>query len=733
MNEFEKQSFEAKLKRYRLSQIEYDRICDLLKRKPNDTEWALFSALWSEHCSYKSSKIHLRKFSYRNKRTPLSDGENAGLVDLGHGEKIIFKMESHNHPSFIEPYQGAATGVGGILRDIFTMGARPIALANYLCFGDLSAPRMKDIVKGVVSGIAGYGNCVGVPMLTGATHFSEKYNQNVLVNAMAVGLITDDMQLALSRAQGPGNLVVYVGAKTGRDGVHGASMASESFGQSGGSDKKEMAAKKVNVQIGDPFLEKLLIESCLEVLDKKLVVAMQDMGAAGLISSSFEMASKGQVGMEMVLDQVPLRDQNMVPEEILLSESQERMLLVIEPKNLKALQDVFHRWGLDAVSIGRIIPERKMKIQWRGEWLTEIDPDLLTENAPRYERKFSSGALNFDFKKEVLKSGTKTTNSNLKKNFQGHPDLLPKSFIYDQYDQRVGAATASDCSESVGVFVLPKTKRALFVALGCRPHLMKISSRFGAMDALLQPYLQMALKGGEGLAVTDCLNFGNPEKLDIMTEFVTSVEAIAAGAEILDMPVISGNVSFYNETKSENIISTPAVGLVGLGPDVNLHRLPSDYFNQAGLRVFHIDMSEMSFDDVGFAGELNFPRWKKAAVFLRKMAPKLASAHLVGRLGLLNSLMRMTEKGVGFVGNQKAAELVQKFGSKSYLYQAVVAVRGELPIEFESLAETFGAQIFEIGQTEDEKFHVHDVKLNGLSQYHQSRRKELGGLLEVLA
>lgn len=328
----------ATLKRYRLSEDEYKRINGLLGRPPEGVEWALFSALWSEHCSYKSSRIHLKKFAFKSPRVLQSFGENAGVIDLGQGEKVAFKMESHNHPSFIEPYQGAATGVGGILRDIFTMGARPIALANYLCFGEPKAPRMAQLVGGVVSGISGYGNCVGVPTVTGQTEFHKSYNNNILVNAMAVGLFEPEDPVVTSAPKGVGNWVVYVGAKTGRDGVHGASMASESFAENS-------ASKRPTVQIGDPFYEKLLIESCLEVMKKNLVVAIQDMGAAGLTSSSFEMAAKGGVGLRMHLDQVPLRDSSVGPEEILLSESQERMLLICEPGKYEELQKVFHRWG----------------------------------------------------------------------------------------------------------------------------------------------------------------------------------------------------------------------------------------------------------------------------------------------------------------------------------------------------------------------------------------------------
>lgn len=539
-------SLEDKLKKYRLNHSEYELMKSLLKREPLDIEWPLFSALWSEHCSYKSSKVHLRKFSYRNKSTPELNGENAGVVDLGEGEKIIFKMESHNHPSFIEPFQGAATGVGGILRDIFTMGARPMALSHYLCFGELKADRMPSLVDGVVAGISHYGNCVGVPMLTGSVHFHESYNKNILANVMAVGVLSKaNNKMSLSEARGAGNHVVYVGAKTGTDGVHGASMASESF------DPKKKTAK-TQVQIGDPFYEKLLIEACLEVLGHDLVVAMQDMGAAGLTSSSFEMSAKGQCGLSLNLSKVPLRVQGMTPEDILLSESQERMLLICEPEKFSKLQSIFHRWGLEAQVIGEVLPEKKIKLIWNNETLTEINPDLLVEHAPRYERRF-----------ERLESIEKKS-----------VQILPErnedpEWIISQFDQRVGGQTIMDCRSTLGFFKLPDTQRGLFIAQGARPHMFAQNTVLGALDAYFEPFMKIAFKGGKPLALTDCLNFANPEKVEVMSDFVAAVDLLSLCAIKGDTPVISGNVSFYNETAERGILPTPAVGMVGLRNDLN--------------------------------------------------------------------------------------------------------------------------------------------------------------------
>lgn len=551
-------ALEEKLKFYRLTPEEYQKAKNNLGRDLNEIEWCLFSALWSEHCSYKSSKVHLRKFNYRNASTPNMDGENAGLVDLGFEEKIIFKMESHNHPSFIEPVQGAATGVGGILRDIFTMGARPIALANYLCFGESTADRMNDIEKGVVHGISMYGNCVGVPMLTGKTQKHSKYNTNVLVNAMAVGYLGPQAKLATAQAAGVGNYVVYVGAQTGRDGIHGASMASASFDQ-------DSESKKPTIQIGDPFFEKLLIESCLEVLEKNLVVAMQDMGAAGLTSSSFEMAFNGKCGFDLQLDQVPLRDPTLTPEEILLSESQERMLLIVKPENLSALKEVFHRWNLESQIIGTVIEKPVIRLKWKNQLLTEVNPAHIVDQAPRYERPFEKWHHGYQVQSRDLLQ--KSEKKQIPKVIQAEKNPTYE-WIYKQFDQRVGCRTAQDCSAPIGFVQLDSSKRGLAIGLGCRVPVMEMDAFIGGLDAIYYPAFQMALQGAKPMAATDCLNFGNPQKVKIMSEFVASVEAIALASQKLDAPVISGNVSFYNETNDQNIVSTPAVGVVGLRSSV---------------------------------------------------------------------------------------------------------------------------------------------------------------------
>lgn len=641
------EDFQKKLKHYRISAAEYERITELLGREPQGVEWAIFSALWSEHCSYKSSRVHLKKFAKTLTSSVLqSQGENAGIIDLGLGEKVVFKMESHNHPSFIEPYQGAATGVGGILRDIFTMGARPLASADFLCFGEPKAERMKVLVDGVVRGIGGYGNSVGVPTVTGATHFDESYNKNILVNAMNVGLVLEGEPIALSGAKGPGNDVVYVGAKTGKDGVHGAAMASESFGENN-------EAKKPNVQIGDPFFEKLLIESCLEVIGQNLVVSIQDMGAAGLTSSSFEMSAKGGLGFDMELDKVPIRDSSIVPEEILLSESQERMLLICEPAKFAAIEKIFARWGLEAVRIGKVRSDKTIRLLWRGETLTEIDPSLVVDNSPEYQRPYTpwtaknrQGDLSSTgFEAEgIAASEMKNRISGVLQERLGTATWGSREDIYHQYDQRVGAKTARGAENETALLRLPHSGRGLFVAVGCRPRWMKRDAWIGASDAVVYPALKMAIKGGRPVGVTDCLNFGNPERPEIMSEFVASVEAIRDTSMALKIPVISGNVSFYNETQGRGITSTPAVGLVGIRDGVS--DVPQDYFRQTGSALVRVKFPQVQVNSenaLGFRGQLDPAQMSRVLDLCQGWTQRyqILSSMTVGDGGWLWTLLKM--------------------------------------------------------------------------------------------
>jgi phosphoribosylformylglycinamidine synthase II len=682
-----KDELDQKLAKYRLNEAEYDLICKQLGRPPQGVEWALYSALWSEHCSYKSSRIHLKNLFRDGPRVKQAFGENAGVIDLDEGERIAFKIESHNHPSFIEPYQGAATGVGGILRDIFTMGARPIALANYVCFGDSKAARMSQLVDGVVRGIGGYGNCVGVATLTGQTEYHGSYNENILVNAMAVGLFRPGEKIHLSKASGPGNHIVYVGAKTGRDGIHGASMASESFAE--GSDKK-----RPTVQIGDPFYEKLLIEACLEVMEKDLVVAIQDMGAAGLTSSSFEMAAKGGVGFDLHLDRVPLRDSSMEPEDILLSESQERMLLIAEPSKLEAIQAVFARWDLDAVSIGTVTPAKSgtlVRLLWHGDVLTSIDPRLLTDHAPAYERPFQQWKSRV--RREAVTESEVKLASALPQVLGGGLGVHRK-FIYEQYDQRVGAATVWGCDKPIGVHRLKDSGRYLGMVLGCRPTLMRQDAWVGGFDAIFEPALQLSLRGFEPLAVTDCLNFGNPENQEVMTEFVASLDGLNTAAKLLKTPIISGNVSFYNESRAgaqkRNITSTPSTGIVGLRAAGDL---PQTLFDGSTLDLYLVEspwLTTRAFWSEGLSAEsrreasspsetfvaapLNLVGLGQFQSHLRNDARTgvFSVARVVGKFGVLGAVLRMMPEASG-----AADVVVADFGSwdQDPLYAVLVGVR----------------------------------------------------------
>ncbi len=640
---------QEKLSKYGLSFEEYE----LMKlqlgkdsgkgsgKEPNQVEWAVYSALWSEHCSYKSSKVHLKKFAcQKDEKTDLFD-EGAGVVDLGQGEKITFKMESHNHPSFIEPFQGAATGVGGILRDIFSMGARPIGLANYLCFGDPKADRMSDLVDGVVRGLTHYGNCVGVPTLQGQTHFHEKYNGNILVNAFALGLIAKPEKLMTSIPQKSGLDILYAGAKTGRDGVHGASMASQSFDDDG-------PAQKTTVQIGDPYYEKCLIEACLEVMNAGLIHAVQDMGAAGVTSSSFEMAAKSGFGLDIHLDKVPLRDQTMGPEEILLSESQERMLFMVEPENVKAIQKIFAKWDLDAEVLGTVTDHQKVRLFFKNELLSEIDPHKLTEEAPAYNRPFDAFET-----KAFDKSSEFGSTKKLDEVYSQLP-AVSRKWIYDQFDQRVGASTEKDCRFSIGVQRLP-SGRSVGIALGCDPSLTDACPVWGSRLTYLVPSFSLAIKGFKTLALTDCLNFGNPQKTKVMGQFASSVDQLASLSHGFGTPVISGNVSLYNETDNENVPPTPAVGLVGLKSD-QTHSIPEDCFQKSGDQVYLMSLDLCRYDYELKTGQAQVTKLTDGSVTYDIKALKLfsqfclensihwSSSQVVEKLGLEYALSQSARK-----------------------------------------------------------------------------------------
>jgi phosphoribosylformylglycinamidine synthase len=544
------------VKEHGLSDSEYSRVRELLGREPSLVELGIFSVMWSEHCSYKSTRVHLRRLPTKAPWVLQGPGENAGVIDIGDGDAAIFKMESHNHPSFIEPYQGAATGVGGIMRDVFTMGARPVAMMNALRFGDPSHPKTRHLVSGVVSGIGGYGNCMGVPTVGGEVNFHPSYNGNILVNAMCVGVARQD-KIFLSAAEGAGNPVVYIGSKTGRDGIHGATMASAEFNE----DSEE---KRPTVQVGDPFTEKLLLEACLELMATDAIIAIQDMGAAGLTSSSAEMASKGGSGIELDLDRVPQREANMTAYDMMLSESQERMLAVLKPGREAQAERIFRKWELDFAVIGVTTDTSRMVVKHKGEVVADMPVHALSEEAPVYERPFTrrapaTGTPSFDESRPAMQSLVKLL---------GTPDLCSRRWIWEQYDTSVMADTLQCPGGDAAVVRVHGTHKGLAVTTDVTPRYCKADPFEGAKQAVAEAWRNLCAVGARPLAVTDNLNFGNPEKPDIMGEIASAVDGIGEACRALDFPVISGNCSLYNETNGEAILPTPAIGAVGLLKDV---------------------------------------------------------------------------------------------------------------------------------------------------------------------
>ncbi|WP_395644477.1 phosphoribosylformylglycinamidine synthase subunit PurL [Terricaulis sp.] len=536
-----------------LSRDEYDLVLEKLGRTPNVTELGVFSVMWSEHCSYKSSRVHLAKFPTKAPHVIYGPGENAGAIDIGGGLAAIFKMESHNHPSYIEPFQGAATGVGGILRDVFTMGARPVAIMNALRFGAPEHPKTRRLVDGVVRGISFYGNCVGVPTVGGETNFDARYNGNILVNVFCLG-IADKNKIFTSAAKGANNPVVYVGAKTGRDGIHGATMASAEFVE--GDD-----SQRPTVQVGDPFLEKLLIEACLELMATDAIIGIQDMGAAGLTSSSVEMASKGEAGIELDLDQVPAREEGMTPYEFMLSESQERMLMTLKPGREDEAKRIFEKWGLDAAVIGKTTDTGNLTLRWHGEIVCDIPLGPLADEAPKYERPYvepQKNALTAEVPADAPGFAAAL------KKLVASPDMASKRWIWEQYDREVMNDTVADSGSDAAIVRLGETKRALAMTCDVTPRYVEADPYEGGKQAVAEAWRNLTVVGAKPLAVTDNLNFGNPQKPEIMGQIVRAIEGLAEGCRALSFPVISGNVSLYNETDGQAILPTPAIGGVGI-------------------------------------------------------------------------------------------------------------------------------------------------------------------------
>ena len=646
-----------------LKKDEFIKICELLKRVPNITELGIFSAMWNEHCSYKSSRKHLKKLHTSGNQVIQGPGENAGVVNIGDDDALVFKIESHNHPSFIEPYQGAATGVGGIMRDVFTMGARPIANLNSIHFGSPQHKKTKNLLRGVVKGIGGYGNCIGVPTIAGQTSFDDSYNGNILVNAMTLGLVNKN-KIFYSKAAGIGKPVIYVGSKTGRDGIHGASMASATF-----DDKVE--EKKPTVQVGDPFTEKLLLEACLELMADNSIIAIQDMGAAGLTSSSIEMASKGKLGIELDLNKVPCREEKMTPYEIMLSESQERMLIVLEKGKENYAKKIFDKWNLDFAVIGKTTNSKKIELIFDNKKVAEIPINLLAENAPIYDRKWKKNKLpqKIKFDKNEFKS---LKLSDCLKKILSNPNVCDKQWIWDQYDHTVMGDTIQKPGSDAGIVRVHGTKKAIAASVDSSASYCFSHPLTGGKQVVCESWRNLISVGAKPIAITNCLNFGNPEKEKNMGEFVECVEGITEASKYLNFPVVSGNVSFYNETKDKGIKPTPAIGGVGLINDYQ--KMITMGFKTSGNYVYVIGKTEGHLEQSIFARDLlsekkgpppsiNLFNEKNIGENVLNLINEnlIVSCHDVSLGGILTAVSKMCIKGNKGIKINQLKGLINKF------------------------------------------------------------------------
>ena len=646
-----------------LKKDEYEKICELLKRVPNITELGIFSAMWNEHCSYKSSRFHLKNLPTKGENVIQGPGENAGVIDIGDDDAIVFKIESHNHPSFIEPYQGAATGVGGIMRDVFTMGARPIANLNSIHFGSPQHKKTKNLLRGVVHGIGGYGNCMGVPTIAGQTSFDESYNGNILVNAMTLGLVKKD-KIFYSKAAGLGKPVIYVGSKTGRDGIHGASMASASF-----DDKIE--EKKPTVQVGDPFTEKLLLEACLELMAGDSIIAIQDMGAAGLTSSSIEMASKGNLGIEINLNKVPCREANMTPYEIMLSESQERMLIVLENGKEEMAQKIFDKWNLDFAVIGKTTKSKKIQLYFNEEKVADIPVNTLVENSPMYDRKWKKAKLpkKIKIKKEEFKT---LKIKNVLNKILSNPNVCSKEWIWQQYDHTVMGDTIQKPGGDAGVVRVHGTKKAIAASVDSSAVYCWAHPLSGGKQIVCESWRNLISVGAKPIAITNCLNFGSPENEENMGEFVECVQGLGEASAYLNFPVVSGNVSFYNQTKDIGIKPTPAIGGVGLIKNyenmVTMDLKETDNILLIiGKTEGHLDQSLFARDILneknGPPPEINLFNEKNNGETILKLIDKkfIKAAHDVSLGGIITALSKMCIKGKKGATLKKPNYLINQF------------------------------------------------------------------------
>jgi len=724
-----------------LTPEEYEKVKQLLGgREPTITELGIFSVMWSEHCSYKSSRVHLKRLPTRSRRVVQGPGENAGIIDIGDGWACAFKIESHNHPSFIEPFQGAATGVGGILRDIFTMGARPVAVMDSLRFGPIVAPnstgdgapatqaeihKNHSLLEGVVSGVASYGNCFGVPNLGGETKFEACYSGNPLVNAFALGLVRRD-QIFYAKAAGEGNPVIYVGSKTGRDGIHGATMASEEF-----SEASE--AKRPNVQVGDPFLEKLLLEACLEAMQTGAIVGIQDMGAAGLTCSTCEMGARGHVGTEIELDRVPQRETGMTAYEIMLSESQERMLLVAQKGREEEVFRVFEKWGLDAVEIGRVTNDGKMRVLHHGEIVSEIPNEALTDDAPVYKRLLErrEPPVLREMPASIKLAETGDLTGNLER-LLASPNICGKRWVWQQYDHMVQTNTVEGPGAGdAGVIRIKGSQRGLAMALDGNSRWCYLDPQLGAMHAVADAARNVACSGATPVGATNCLNFGNPEKPRIMWQFSKVIDGITKACEELDVPITGGNVSFYNETLGEGIYPTPVIGIVGILDDVHKAVFPN--FREPGRAVVLLRASEpgdltdaeSEFGSSEYAKEILGAVWgfPPALELEREAALQKAVVEMIGA-GLVDSAHDCSEggiavtlaesscsKGIGVRANLESQGLPPEFvlfGEDSS--RVVISCDRSNLLRIQQVAGKYGLSAEEIGETVSEQV---EIKLDG--------------------
>jgi phosphoribosylformylglycinamidine synthase II len=696
------------LREHNLTIDEYKLIVELIGKEPNLTELGIFSLMWSEHCSYKSSKIHLRKLPVEGRNVIQGPGENAGIIDIGEGLAAVFKIESHNHPSFIEPYQGAATGVGGILRDIFSMGARPIALLDSLRFGPLSIPKNRTIAEGVISGIAGYGNCMGVPTVGGDVYFNPCYSLNPLVNVFCLGICEKD-KVFYAKAEGDGNPVLYVGSKTGRDGIHGATMASAEFGE-------DLEEKRPNVQVGDPFKEKLLLEACLEVMGKNLIVGIQDMGAAGLTCSTTEMASNSNSGIEIDLDQIPQREEGMTPYEIMLSESQERMLLVAKKHNVQEVQEIFAKWDLDAVIVGQVTADQRLKVKFRGDTVVDIPVKAVVDMCPVYDRR-SEAPAHFE---SSSPPETIPLPANLNETFLkllASPTIADKQWIFRQYDHMVQINTTLLPGADAALLRLKNKKLALAITLDGNSLYSYLDPRTGGKIAVAEACRNLSCVGARPVGVTNCLNFGNPEKPDIMWQFREVIEGIAEACRSFDIPITGGNVSFYNDTEGSSIYPSPVLGVVGLVPDIEKSVSPG--FKEEGDvilligenkdEVWSTEYLRVIWDKTkGLPPQINLEKEMLVQEVCREAIEKrlLRSAHDISEGGLAVCLGECVFSGQYRIGC--TIHLEEQMREDSLLFsetqsRIIVTARPENKADIIKIAQERKVPLIEIGTTGGER------------------------------